>query len=250
MASVGVYLEDYLDTVESLPTELIRNFTLMKELDYNSQKINNTLRTDTRSFLDTAEKLAEEERSAKIVEITGILKEYLKHGEDKVALAIQTYELVDRHIRRLDEDLLKYEEEQMTGPKIASAANKDDRHKAAERHSNSIGGSSQSKNNDGKRLAERKTKDRGDKPSIIEPIKDMTPRKDKNGKTASVPPPKVPANSKKGDKKKGGEASKVSAAVQLKPATQELPIDPNEPRYCICNQVSFGEMIGIVVPYY
>ncbi|XP_020600669.1 uncharacterized protein LOC110039856 [Orbicella faveolata] len=26
--------------------------------------------------------------------------------------------------------------------------------------------------------------------------------------------------------------------------TPEFPIDPNEPTYCLCNQVSFGEMIG------
>jgi inhibitor-of-growth protein 1 len=24
----------------------------------------------------------------------------------------------------------------------------------------------------------------------------------------------------------------------------EIPIDPNEPTYCLCNQVSYGEMIG------
>jgi len=24
----------------------------------------------------------------------------------------------------------------------------------------------------------------------------------------------------------------------------DLPVDPNEPTYCICNQVSFGEMVA------
>ncbi len=24
----------------------------------------------------------------------------------------------------------------------------------------------------------------------------------------------------------------------------DMPIDPNEPTYCICNRVSFGEMVG------
>ncbi|GKV23257.1 hypothetical protein SLEP1_g33008 [Rubroshorea leprosula] len=24
----------------------------------------------------------------------------------------------------------------------------------------------------------------------------------------------------------------------------ELPVDPNEPTYCFCNQVSFGEMVA------
>ncbi len=32
-------------------------------------------------------------------------------GDDKVAIAIQTYELVDKHIRRLDSDLAKFEAE-------------------------------------------------------------------------------------------------------------------------------------------
>lgn len=30
---------------------------------------------------------------------------------------------MDRHIRRLDEDLAKFEEEQMTGPKFISSSN-------------------------------------------------------------------------------------------------------------------------------
>ncbi|KAJ1954833.1 hypothetical protein GGI12_005704, partial [Dipsacomyces acuminosporus] len=40
----------------------------------------------------------------------------LKHGEEKVALATQTYDLVDKHIRKLDDDLNKFEERQLTMP--------------------------------------------------------------------------------------------------------------------------------------
>lgn len=29
------------------------------------------------------------------------------------------------------------------------------------------------------------------------------------------------------------------------PAPSSLPVDPNEPMYCVCNQVSFGEMIAV-----
>ena len=25
---------------------------------------------------------------------------------------------------------------------------------------------------------------------------------------------------------------------------RDMPVDPNEPTYCICHQVSYGEMIG------
>ena len=42
----------------------------------------------------------------------GKAKEY---ADDKVQLAIQTYELVDKHIRRLDSDLARFESEIKNG---------------------------------------------------------------------------------------------------------------------------------------
>ena len=38
-----------------------------------------------------------------------------EYGDDKVQLAIQTYELVDKHIRRLDSDLARFESEIKNG---------------------------------------------------------------------------------------------------------------------------------------
>jgi hypothetical protein len=34
------------------------------------------------------------------------------------------------------------------------------------------------------------------------------------------------------------------AAPRLFNVDIDMPIDPNEPTYCICNRVSFGEMVG------
>lgn len=39
------------------------------------------------------------------------LYHFKEYGDDKVQLAIQTYELVDKHIRRLDSDLARFESE-------------------------------------------------------------------------------------------------------------------------------------------
>ncbi|KAJ3036442.1 Inhibitor of growth protein 5 [Rhizophlyctis rosea] len=143
-----VYLEDYLDTVESLPAELSRNFTLMKELEAMAEGINTRLREivqrhfhtrstntshyttdsvkkveqDISDFMSDLRKLEPKEQVAMLEKISNLFKETLKHGEDKVALAIQTYDMVDRHIRRLDDDLNKFEDEQMTGPRFLSAA--------------------------------------------------------------------------------------------------------------------------------
>jgi len=36
----------------------------------------------------------------------------------------------------------------------------------------------------------------------------------------------------------------VSAGVAHSAEVLDMPVDPNEPTYCLCNQVSYGEMIG------
>lgn len=38
----------------------------------------------------------------------------------------------------------------------------------------------------------------------------------------------------------------AAGASSTTPTTMDLdlPVDPNEPTYCICNQVSFGEMVA------
>lgn len=40
------------------------------------------------------------------------------------------------------------------------------------------------------------------------------------------------------------EVANTAAAVNSTGMDLDLPVDPNEPTYCFCNQVSFGEMIG------
>lgn len=41
-------------------------------------------------------------------------------------------------------------------------------------------------------------------------------------------------------------ATEVAAAAAENPTGMELdlPVDPNEPTYCLCNQVSYGEMVA------
>jgi hypothetical protein len=45
-----------------------------------------------------------------------------EYGDDKVQLAIQTYELVDKHIRRLDSDLARFESEIKNGSTGAASS--------------------------------------------------------------------------------------------------------------------------------
>ena len=51
----------------------------------------------------------------------------------------------------------------------------------------------------------------------------------------TVPPPPPPPPSVSG---------LTSPVTQTSTDVLDMPVDPNEPTYCLCHQVSFGEMIG------
>lgn len=111
----ALYLEHYLDGLESLPTELKRNFTLMRDLDTRAQNLMKQIdekSTDVlKSTINAKENMSEEEKKARLKQIQELFTKAKEFGDDKVQLAIQTYELVDKHIRRLDSDLARFEGE-------------------------------------------------------------------------------------------------------------------------------------------
>lgn len=43
-------------------------------------------------------------------------------------------------------------------------------------------------------------------------------------------------------------AAAAAAAAAAPSMDLDLPVDPNEPTYCFCNQVSYGEMIACDSP--
>lgn len=101
--------------LEHLPTELQRNFKLMRDLDARAQTLLQSIDEKGSEFMATLlsdrPSVTEEKRRnmlKSIQEDFNLAKEY---GDDKVQLAIQTYELVDKHIRRLDSDLARFEGE-------------------------------------------------------------------------------------------------------------------------------------------
>jgi len=186
---MGTYLENYLESVSSLPQEVRRNFALLHELDSRSQEIISRVEVDSKAYLKNA-KRQREQNSEEEKRIKADLNQCLELGDEKVQLSIQTYELVDKHIRRLDQDLKKFEAELQL--------------------------------EQGEKLDFKSSK--YEKKSMETP----------NGKT---------------HRKKIG-TSNVDGSTWMPPDARvlsvdiDMPIDPHEPTYCICNRVSFGEMVG------
>ena len=109
--SSSLYLEQYLDSLEPLPAELRRNFTLMHDLDTKNRKILEDVDSASDDYLRKVRDLGATQRKSEMENIQSMFTRARQNCDDKVQIAVQTYELVDKHIRRLDSDLAKFEAE-------------------------------------------------------------------------------------------------------------------------------------------
>ncbi|CAB3374605.1 Hypothetical predicted protein [Cloeon dipterum] len=114
-------IHDYNDLttgLEHLPIELQRNFTLLRDLDARAQNLMQTIDKYATEYLEglayptnKSSSMSSDKKKELISNIQKMFNKSKEYGDDKVQLAIQTYELVDKHIRRLDNDLARFEAE-------------------------------------------------------------------------------------------------------------------------------------------
>lgn len=133
-------------------------------------------------------------------------------GDDKVQLAMQTYEMVDKHIRRLDTDLARFEadlkEKQIESTDYDSTSSKGKKGDSRQKEKKAAKTRSKVKSSDedgSPKSAQKKVK-------LLQPGEFNSP----SSNFGNVHPSDV----------------------------LDMPVDPNEPTYCLCHQVSYGEMIG------
>ncbi|KAI8009887.1 PHD finger protein ING1 [Camellia lanceoleosa] len=193
------FLEHFQANLESLPNMLQRKYTLLRDLDKSLQDIQHQ---NEQRCEQEIEEMKHEIKSGNItpnasnIRFSGEALDEQKHAvriaDEKVALAVQAYDLVDAHIQQLDQYLRKIDEELRS-----------------ERESVAVTGSA------AQNLNSNVKSQRG-------------------------------SESGRGGRKKTRRATANAAAATANPTSMDLdlPVDPNEPTYCFCNQVSYGEMVG------
>lgn len=159
--------DHFMETLESVPTELERNFNIMADLDNRIATMTNRIQSCVKDYRKSNKK---GERLSLYKETMDLFDKARIYADDKVEIAMQTYNLVDKHIRSLE----------------------------------SLGGS------------QATNQEANGTPGPF----DKSQRSGLSGDGAAI----------------GGEAAE--------PLTVDMPLDPNEPKYCTCHQVSFGEMIA------
>ncbi|XP_064296388.1 inhibitor of growth protein 1 isoform X1 [Phalacrocorax carbo] len=141
-------------------------------------------------------------------------------GDEKIQIVSQMVELVENRTRQVDSHVELFETCQESNDTTGNS-----------------GKTSQDKSkNETIAQAEKPNNKRSRRQRNNENRENASNNHDHDDITSGTPKEKKAKTSKK--KKR----SKAKAEREASPP--DLPIDPNEPTYCLCNQVSYGEMIG------
>ena len=195
------YLGNSLKSLSGLPNDVRKNFSGMLSLDERNNDLSTEIETASQEYLRKVKErhLNPRKRKSEMEKIMKMFHEAKDNSDSKVKIAIQTYELVDKHIRKLDVDLAKFESEMKeTGGRLSQTESEDD--EAATE----------------KKMTKKKKKAIDKDDDSKKPV------------TAVVAATSVSAN--------GAPVGDIPIV--------DMPVDPNEPTYCLCQQVSYGEMIG------
>ncbi|OAY44435.1 PHD finger protein ING2 isoform X2 [Manihot esculenta] len=222
IARTGVYVDDYLEYASTLPAELQRLLNTIRELDERSHSMINQTRQQTNYCLGLAlqgsrrgngtynnsnnEEDDAVERMRKDIEANQ--DNALSLCTEKVLLARQAYDLIDSHIKRLDEDLNNFAEDLKHEGKISA-----------------------------------------DEPAILPPQPLLVPKNEKRRSFYGTPQSKrIDFREREWDRERDRDFELMPPPGIKKdfnvPLDVDQPIDPNEPTYCVCHQVSFGDMIA------
>uniref|UniRef100_A0A2K5RJ69 Inhibitor of growth protein n=2 Tax=Cebinae TaxID=38070 RepID=A0A2K5RJ69_CEBIM len=141
-------------------------------------------------------------------------------GDEKIQIVSQMVELVENRTRQVDSHVELFEAQQELGDTAGNSG------KAGADRPKGEAAAQAEKPNSKRSRRQRNNENR----------ENASSNHDHDDGASGTPKEKKAKTSKK--KKR----SKAKAEREASPA--DLPIDPNEPTYCLCNQVSYGEMIG------
>jgi hypothetical protein len=110
------YLQDYLDVLDSLPNELSRQYSLLKQVEIGAISSKTRVKELIKDFLKNLNN-KNQNKCAQLVQIAQELKKIKKLGYEQVEISSQTSVMVNEHLSRLESDLLKFEEDQLSGIK-------------------------------------------------------------------------------------------------------------------------------------
>ncbi|KQJ83904.1 PHD finger protein ING2 isoform X1 [Brachypodium distachyon] len=212
IARTGVYVDDYLEYSSTLAGDLQRILSTMHELDERADGIMGQTKEQIKHLLgvpshgfDRPNMLGDDEAASERMkrDIESSQDNALSLSTEKVLLARQAYDLIESHIKRLDEDLGQFAEDLKQEGKIPP-----------------------------------------DEPHILPPMP-VGGRDDKRRHGLSTPQATKKFREREWERVMDFDLMPPPGSNK-KTVTSDADqmIDPNEPTYCVCHQVSYGDMIA------
>ncbi|ESN94013.1 hypothetical protein HELRODRAFT_103151 [Helobdella robusta] len=274
------FLENYLDNMDYLPSEVQRHITIFREIEYQCKEVMTKLLVEGETYKSSSDVLIKKQA---INQIKKLLIRQKDLGDQKLEILSTIYELVENNSRSLEDSMANLEsvqglpshvknEEKSFFPSVApsasmatssagcsshqkSAADNNNFNTTHNTNNSTNNNSSSSNNSHATTLSTRASTSSNFKPDD----------KQDNGKTKRHRQAKRSANhesyasamkeeekrdeEEKSRKKKTRREKMDKSSLMMAANNSHLVkiignIDPNEPLYCLCREVSYGEMIG------
>lgn len=103
-----LYIEDFLELIEPFPQEIRERLTEMRETDLQIQNDTDKLDERIKSFFQQCKKQKTDWKNQNYDDIRGEYKKLLENAEDKVQITNQLYELIEKYLKKLDQELQKF----------------------------------------------------------------------------------------------------------------------------------------------
>jgi len=223
----ATFVEDYLDYVENVPDDIQRIHTRLRELDMKQhQDVLSELDTLVDQFAATKDPVAQKRLLSKMM-MPLIASQDI--GDDKIQLVQSMSDIIENKTRQLELDAQNLdfgkdeEEEDIIKPVKEEKTEKSAKRKKVK---------DEEKSEEQPTVSSKNTTPGGKKAKKSASAQNTTPASTQH--TAST--------KKRGAARRGAEQRERSASPPSELANIE--IDPDEPTYCLCDQVSYGEMIG------
>jgi len=241
----ATFVEDYLDYVENVPDDLQRHHSRLRELDMSQHQ-------ELLTELDNLVSQFEAEKDDPVAQRKLLVKMQLPLiasqdiGDDKIQIVQSLTDTIENKTRQLEHDSQNLdfgrgeEEESPVKPTVKKEADKE--------KGGGGGGGKRRKNKDEPFKEEESSGSQtkagtpnGKKVKKSSNNIKAAPSQEKPSGSAGPPPSNAGPAGKRGNKKVPDIKRERSASP---PDLTNVEIDPDEPTYCLCDQVSYGEMIG------
>jgi len=249
----ATFVEDYLDYVENVPDDIQRFHTMLRELDLRQhQDVLTELDTLVDQFTSAKDALTQKRLLNKMM--NPLIKSQ-DIGDDKIQLVQSMADIIENKTRQLENDSQNLDfgkgDEDVRPSNTTSSTKKEKKEDKGEKNSGS-GGTNATANTGGKRkkIKDEDKDDNSASANVRESGNNVAEKSSTGKSTPAGGGKKTKKTTQTSNKKQRGVTRKVEQRERsLSPADHpggpgNMEIDPDEPTYCLCDEVSYGEMIG------